>query len=278
MNDSPHIIVSGDDALSETIVAELENAGATVVRLDDTQVADTDVDLAEAGIEHAFAVVCAADDDSMNLEIALLARKANPDVRVVARVTNDVLGESLADVNGAGAIFNVAELAAPAIVEACLAHAVHPFEAAGINFVVSGSWASRDATLRELYDDLAPAAVIRGENSATPGELEICPGRDLQVSAGDWTMMLGTDEEASALGVTVIRPTVTRTRRPWIHRVLDPVRAVVNDINPAFYPVVAVVFGLITASTLVLRFGHQNPRMDWIDALYFTIETITTTG
>lgn len=102
-----------------------------------------------------------------------LARKANPDVRVVARVTNDVLGESLADVNGPGAIFNVAELAAPAIVEACLAHAVHPFEAAGIDFVVSGSWAQRNATLRELYGGLAPVAVIRGENSSTPGELEV---------------------------------------------------------------------------------------------------------
>jgi hypothetical protein len=59
------------------------------------------------------------------LKSALLARKTNPDVRVVVRVTNDVLGEALAEVNGSGAIFNVAELAAPAIVEACLADAVH---------------------------------------------------------------------------------------------------------------------------------------------------------
>ncbi len=70
--------------------------------------------------------------------------------------------------NGPGAILDVADLAAPSVVEACLAHTVHPFEAAGIEFVVSGAEAPRDATLREIYGDLAPVAVIHGENSRHP--------------------------------------------------------------------------------------------------------------
>ena len=102
-----------------------------------------------------------------NLEIALLARKANPNVRVVARLANDVLREAVAADNGPGAILDVADLAAPSVVEACLAHTAHPFEAAGIEFVVSGAEAPRDATLREIYGDLAPVAVIHGENSPT---------------------------------------------------------------------------------------------------------------
>ncbi|GLE53079.1 NAD-binding protein [Mycobacterium montefiorense] len=274
-----HVIVSGDDALSETIVAELKNAGVIVVRLDDTQVADTDIDLDEAGIAEAHAVVCGADDDATNVEIDLLARNTNPDVRVVARVTNDVLGESLTDVNGPGAILNVAELAAPAIVEACLAHGVHTFEAAGTRFVVSGSSASRSATLRELYsDDLAPVAVIRGGHSSSPGTLEECPRRDLHVDEGDWIMVLGTEEAVTAAGVDVPQPTRQHRRRPRLRRILDAGRAFGNDINPAFYPVVAVVLALVIVSTLVLRFGHENPRMGWIDAMYFTIETLTTTG
>ena len=104
----------------------------------------------------------------MNLEIALLARKANPTVRVVARLANDVLREAVAADNGPGAILDVADLAAPSVVEACLARTTHPFEAAGIKFVVSGTDAPRDATLREIYGDLAPVAVIHGENSPTP--------------------------------------------------------------------------------------------------------------
>ena len=275
---SNHIIVSGDDALATTIVGELKNAGVTVVKLDDTEVADTETDLAEGGIADALAVVCGGDDDSINLEIALLARKANPEVRVVARLANDVLRETVAEDNGPGAILDVAELAAPSVVEACLAHAIHPFQAAGIEFVVSGSSASRDATLRELYGGLAPVAVIRGENSPAPGELEVCPGRDLQVHAGDWTMMIGTADEVAAQGIKVPRSTRTRSRRPRLRRILDAARALRNDINPAFYLVLTAVLALTIGSTVVLRLSHENPRMGWIDALYFTIETLTTTG
>src|SRR6202021_135358 len=125
-----HIIVSGDDALATTIIEELETAGAKVVRLgsgDFTSVAD---DLDAAKVADALAVVCAGDDDAVNLEIALLARRANPSLRVVA------------------------ELTAPSVVEACLAHRTHPFEAAGVQFLVSVSEAPRAATLREIYGDL----------------------------------------------------------------------------------------------------------------------------
>jgi Trk K+ transport system NAD-binding subunit len=273
-----HIIVSGNDALATTIAEELKNAGVTVVRLDDTEVADTEIDLAEAGVAHALAVVCARDDDAANLEIALLARKANPDVRVVARVANDVLREAAADGNGHGAILDVAELAAASVVEACLAHGVHSFEAAGTQFVVSGSSASRHATLRELYGGLAPVAVIRGENSSAPGELEVCPGRDLQVHHGDWAMMIGTADEVAAQGINVPRSTRARSRRPRLRRIFDAARALRSDINPAFYPVVAAVLALLIGSTVVLRLNHKHPRMGWIDAFYFTVETLTTTG
>ena len=59
---------------------------------------------------------------------------------------------------------------------------------------------------------------------------------------------------------------------------LDAVRSVVNDFNPAFYPALAGAVTLIVGSMIMLRFNYQHPRMSWIDALYFTIETITTTG
>ena len=271
-----HIIVSGGDALATTIAEELKNAGVIVVKLDDTQVADTENDLADAGIADAVAVVCAGDDDATNLEIALLARKVNPNIRVVARLANEVLRQAVADDNGPGAILNVAELTAPSVVEPCLAQAIHPFEAADIQFVVSGSPVSRDATLRDLYGGLAPAAVIRGENSPTPGSLEVCPGRDIRVHTGDWAVMIGTADEAAGHGIDV--PRRTRSRQPRLHRVFDAARALRNDFNPAFYPVLGAVLALVVGSTVVLRFSHERPRMGWIDALYFTVETITTTG
>jgi Trk K+ transport system NAD-binding subunit len=196
----------------------------------------------------------------------------------VARVANDVLREAVADGNGPGAIFNVAELAAPAVVEACLSHATHPFEAAGIEFVAYGSEAPRDGTLWEIYGDLAPVAVIGGENSPAPGEVVACPSRDQRVHAGDWTMMIGTTTEAADRGVKVRLPAGTRVRRPRLRRVLDAIRVVINDINPAFYPALTAAGILMITSVSVLHFNYQRPRMSWVDALYFTVETITTTG
>jgi Trk K+ transport system NAD-binding subunit len=276
-----HIIVSGEDALATTIADELKNAGATVVRLVNTEASEAGVarELTLAEVSHAIAVVCAGDDDATNLEIALLARKANPHVRVVARVANDVLREAVADDNGPGAILDVADLAAPLVVEACLARKTHRFEAAGIEFVVSGTGAYRDATLRELYGDLAPVAVIHGEGSPTPGEMDVCPGRDQRVHAGDWTMMIGTADEVAAQGIRIPPTTRTRSRRPWLRRAVDAVRALINDFNPTFYPVVAATMVVLVTSTIVLRFNYKAPpRMGWIDAFYFTIETMTTTG
>jgi Trk K+ transport system NAD-binding subunit len=276
-----HIIVSGDDALATTIADELKNAGAMVHRLSNADTSEATVarDLALADVEHSIAVVCAGDDDAVNLEIALLARKASPNVRVVSRVSNDVLREAIANDNGPGAILDVAELAAPAVVEACLSQATHDFEAAGMKFLVSGKTASREATLRELYGDLAPVAVIHGEDSPDPGEMEICPGRDRRVRAGDWTMMIGTADELAAQGIKVPRSALPRSRRTVFRRVADVVRGVVNDFNPTFYPVVGATLVVLVTATFVLRFGYRPPpKMGWVDAFYFTVETMTTTG
>jgi Trk K+ transport system NAD-binding subunit len=268
-----HIIVSGDDALATTIVAELNMAGASIVKI------ATAAELADAGVSHALAVICVGDDDAMNLEIALLARKANPSVRVVARLANDVLREAVAADNRPGAILDVADLAAPSVVEACLAHTAHPLEAAGIEFVVSGTLAPHAATLREIYGDLAPVAVIRGESSPEPGLVMACPGRDLRVYPGDWTAMIGTADELASRGIKVPRRTGTRIRRPWVRRVLESAITLRSDINPMFLRAIGTALLLLLGSTVLLRFTYQRPPgMTWVDALYFTTETIATVG
>jgi Trk K+ transport system NAD-binding subunit len=273
-----HIIVSGDDALATTIIEELETAGAKVVRLGSSEFTSVADDLDSAKIADALAMVCAGDDDAVNLEIALLARRANPSVRVVARLANDVLREAMAYDNGPGAILDVAELTAPSVVEACLSRRAHPFEAAGVQFLVSGSEAPRAATLREIYGDLAPVAIIHGDNSSSPGEIEVCPTRNQRVLAGDRAVMVGTADESAERGIKVRRTIGTRSARPRLRRVFDGLRTVVNDFNPAFYPALAAASTLIVISMLLLRYNYRHPRMSWVDALYFTIETITTTG
>ena len=195
-----HIIVCGDDALGLRIVDELHNAGITVA------LSQAPEDLEGAGIATAAAVICADDDDDLNLQIALLARQANPRARVVARLSNAVLREAMADNNGPGAILDVADIAAPSVVEALLNRTTHTISAAGMDFVVTGTTATKDGTLREIYGDLAPVAVIRGDNSETPGEVIACPGRDERVRTGDWTAMIGTADELAEQGIKVAKP------------------------------------------------------------------------
>jgi Trk K+ transport system NAD-binding subunit len=51
--------------------------------------------LRDAGIERAAAVIMLADDDTTNLEAALLAHELNPKVRVVLRMSNSRVSERL---------------------------------------------------------------------------------------------------------------------------------------------------------------------------------------
>jgi Trk K+ transport system NAD-binding subunit len=268
-----HTIVCGDDALAMRIVEDLNSAGTSVVTLSSA------AELDDAGVAVANAVICVADDDATNLEIALLARKANPTVRVVARLANSVLREAVATGSGPGAILDVADLAAPSVVDACLARTTHMFDAAGIRFVVSDTEAPRDASLRDIYGDLAPVAVIHGERSPTPGHVVSCPGRDERVRAGDWTAMIGTADEFAARGIKIRKQrTGTRVHRPPLRRLLDTLRTVRDDINPTFYRALAVMLILLLGSTVMLRFAYKHPGMTWVDALYFSSETLATVG
>ena len=266
------IIVCGDDPLAKTIAEELRGVGARIIQV------NTAADLLGAGVHRARAVVCAGPDDAVNLEIALLAREYSPTVRVVARLGNDVLRAAVDAVNGPGAILDVADLAAPSVVEAVLSRNAHQFEAAGMEFVVWGAEAPRDGTLREIYADLAPVAVVHGKNSPDPGEVVACPGRDLRVYAGDWTSMIGLKDELEARGITVPPRTATRSGNSRVRRAIDAARAMRDDANPLLFPSLAFALCLTLGATAVFRFTYQNPRMTWIDALYFASETISTVG
>jgi Trk K+ transport system NAD-binding subunit len=122
-------------------------------------------------------------------------------------------------------------------------------------------------------------AVIHSGDSPDPAEVEICPGRDQRVHAGDWTMMIGTAEELAAQGIKVPGSSRSRSRRNIFRRAIDSVRGVINDFNPTFYPVAAATLIVLVSATFVLRFGYRPPpKMGWVDAFYFTVETMTTTG
>src|SRR5436305_4195166 len=140
-----------------------------------------------------------------------------------------------------------------------------------------------DALANTIIDELrgAGARIIRITSAADllgAGVTVPCPGRDQQVYAGDWTSMIGVKDELEARGITVPPSTATRSRHSNVRRAIDAVRAMRADANPVLLPSLLFTLVLMFAATAMVRFTYMHPRMSWLDALYFTSETITSVG
>lgn len=80
--------------------------------------------LEKAGIRSASAVVAATEDDLANLDIALAARRLNPNIQVVLRMFDLDLAERVREGFGFQATFSTSALAAPALAAAATRAAV----------------------------------------------------------------------------------------------------------------------------------------------------------
>jgi Trk K+ transport system NAD-binding subunit len=63
-----------------------------------------------------------------------------------------------------------------------------------------------------------------------------------------------------------------------LRRAVDAVRAMREDANPLLLPSLIFTLVLMFGSTAVVRSSFVNPRMSWLDSLYFTSEVITSVG
>lgn len=307
---SGHVVVCGIGAVGFRTVEQLHASGIDVVVVDGgdepgpvtehllgvwevPRVAGRPRDaLVEAGVEQAAAVVVVPDDDLVATEIALLARRLAPGARLVVRVANRAVGRALAEVTGRGSVLDVAALSAPSVVEACLGQRPHPVEMGGRTFVVATLEAPRPGTLRALFDDLAPLAVA-GPDS----EQVICPGRDHRVPAGARVTLIGTAEQFAAAGTPVqpVAPVphragarsagaeraVRRGEEAGRATVLTVLRTLLAEAERPLKVTAGVLLLLFVASVFVLRSGYVKPdgsHMTWVDAVYFSVETIGTVG
>lgn len=305
-----HVVVCGVRAVALRTVEQLRAAGADVVVVDADDQADPAAAkvlahwgvprvvgrareaLAEAGLAGATAVICLQDDDLLAMESALAVRRLRPDVRLVVGMGNEAVGRALAEVTGEGSVLDVAALAAPSVVEACLGRTTHAIELGGREFVVAALVADRDGTLRELYGDLAPLAV---------GDGILCPGRDEPVRAGDRVTAIGTPTQFVASGQAEVMERI-RAAEPPQHavgarsagaaraaeragdgRVGLPslLRSLLAEADRPLRTVIALLAALVAVSVVVLRLGYvkaDGSGMSIVDAGYFTIETIATVG
>jgi Trk K+ transport system NAD-binding subunit len=272
----PAVVV--DDAPDPPLARLVGSWGVPLIA-GSTRAAET---MMNAGLPGAIAVICAQHDDLHTLESALLTRRLRADVRVVAQITNPAVGRAVKQVGVS--VLDVAGLSAPSVVEACLRAGVQEMTLSGERFLAARATAQRTASLRELYDALAPVAIV----PASGGPVTVCPGRDTRVKAGDEVVLIGTPAELRAAAVLSYPersgPSVTsaparRRRVAWMrHLAVSLARAADRRLVMALGALVAVLI----AATVVLRYTYQyagpGHRISLLDAVYFTVETVTTVG
>ena len=270
--------------------------------------------LTAAGLAGAVAVICAQDGDLAALETALLARRLRAEVRVIAQLTNPAVGRAVRE---AGVrVLDVAGLSAPSVVEVCLDEGVQEMSLSGMRFLAARTTAPYPGTLRSLYGALAPIAVVPrdGEVLIAPGrDTQVDAGDEVTligtpeelaaVSVIDHperirrltatAALTGADHApgAASYGVLgVLAPDTADEDAP--HEVSLAARAArgVRDLTVSLARAadrrMAIALGALLAvlvtATLVLRFTYQlagpGHRISMLDAVYFTVETVTTVG
>ena len=293
-----HVIVCGLQDVGLRVVEQLRLAGESVVALDDAPevtrlriAADLgavhlarsgrrEADLVAAGIAGATALICAADSDLATLEIALLARRLRPDLRVVVQLGNAAVGRAVGRVTGPDSVLDVATIAAPTLAGSCLALHTRPLDIGGQPFLLQEVIATQATTVRRLAGDLAPVAVVPADGSP----MHVCPGRDLPVSVGDRVVVIGDPEDVARL-LPAGDGLVHRGLRPQRVHALAMLRryahGFVTESQRPLRLTLRVLLGVAVLSVVLLRLGYRfadGHHMSVLDSAYFTTETLTTVG
>jgi len=289
-----HIVVFGCHGVARRVIRHLVQAGREVLVIDReatrqdredllrwgaTYVESSDhrqYTLGAADLDNAAAVLCIDEDDLRNVEMALLVREMSPAVRIVVYTSNSSVNRALEPIARPGTVLDVAALSSRSIVEAVVEAHTRVLDLDGEPFTIV-TVPAEDGDLRTQWGSLAPLAVERADGSP----LIVGPGRNLQVSRGDMVTLIGRESDFAAQGIDGSPPQVQRHRRSPLNSIRAGFKAVSDAVDRPF----RIAFGILTllglVSVVLLLIGYREPdgsRMDPLDAVYFTAETIGQVG
>jgi voltage-gated potassium channel Kch len=296
-----HVIVCGLQGVGLRAVEQFHLSGTLVVVIDDDadprfwrtlndwgvphvrRHAHRGEGFEEAGLGRAASVVCVEVDEIHTLETALRIKEIRPDLPLVVQLANPSVAQALERVSGPGSVLDVASLAAPSFVEACLGRPSHAIELAGFDFAVvqlavEASEHAHD-TFRGHFGHLAPVAIMPSGD----GPMAMCPGRDHPLHGGDRVAVLGTLDDLRDTGISTTQQVDRPTRSVGLaRRIRLQVGIALEEGNRALAVVATALFGLIVVATIVLhvafRPGGSQGHLGFLSSLYFTVETVATVG
>jgi Trk K+ transport system NAD-binding subunit len=231
--------------------------------------------LDRAGVCHAVTILALSPDDQLNLHAALLARDANPRIRIVMRQFNRTLAYKIEQNLPNCSVLSLARHSAATYAAA----GVDPSCFRGLQFP------ERDGPLTGFATRIAESCGVGGETVAgaervlgarilaVDGKSELA--RDMVLAGRAELVVYG--DVASLQSSTPRRPTARS--RPALGRrlrsLLHPGRRPPPRLNPIL---VRLALAALTVLLLGTWYFHAAFKGAWLDAVYFVIATMTTTG
>ena len=290
-NDEPLTLVVGDDALAISIAAEICRlpghrvtvvaalgedfakaaiaAGADFVpgRADNSDILD------RAGVEAATTIIAVSRDDQLNLHAALLARDANPRIRIVLRQFNRTLARKIEQNLPDTAVLSLAwhsaaSYAATALDPSCFRGLQFPEPDGPLTGFVERIAAEDDFVGRSIAEVEATfgARVVAVNGDTTLDRQSRVPWRARVCLYGAIEQLMKSapplEPNGAAAGAGSLK---TRSRIRWRF-----IRA-----NPYLWSFAGSVFFLFSLGTWHFRVAFDT---DWLTAAYFVLSTMTTTG
>jgi hypothetical protein len=234
---------------AEEVARGARELGATLVRSYRDQAV-----LRAARVPSASALVVTEDDDVGNLHAALAAQELNPALRMRLRMFNRELGRRVQELFEDCQVFDSAALAVPAFVSAAL---LQDWQ----------QWVEVDG--RTL--------VVRKAAATEPGVL-----LPLARVHPDGTADLFPDTDEQVLCLAEAPPPARRARHPQRPALEQPGRVaaawtVLLGADARLRVMTAIVLGL-TVTGIAIFWWFSGQDLDLIDAIYFTVTIMTTTG
>jgi Trk K+ transport system NAD-binding subunit len=228
-----------------------------------------------AGVRHAITILALSPDDQLNLHAALLARDANPRIRIVLRQFNRTLAHKIEQNLPNCSVLSLAWHSAATYAAA----AIDPSCFRGLQFPepdgpLTGFAARNVANCRLDGETVAHAERVLGARIvAIDGATNFAENAVL--AAGAELVVYG---EIAALQATAPIQSAVRGRVQIGRRLFSMLRRRRSRL-PRLNPILArLAFVTLAVFVVATWYFHAAFAGAWLDAVYFVVATMTTTG